>query len=305
MNVTPIEIEQDLKKARRLVWWTIFWQLTILVVMFFTMGSSQAMKSAWTEDLLGLVPAVVFLTALHFEQKPPTDKFPFGFSRVNSLGFLVAAVALLSMGLYLIYDAGMHLIRAEHPTIGAAPLFGPDLWLGWLMVAALAYSVIPPIILGHLKQPVAKRLQDKVLHTDALMQKADWMTGVAGAFGIIGVGFGWWWADSVAALIIAIDIVRDGKKAVIIATAELIDGAPRQLESNKIASEAKQLREHLEKKFFAKNVRMRESGRFIMVQVDHLEGNPDRVELWPADSERKWRLAEISQTEDIRPKLQR
>ena len=27
------------------------------------------------------------------------------------------------------------------------------------------------------------------------MQKADWMTGVAGIVGIIGVGFGFWWAD--------------------------------------------------------------------------------------------------------------
>jgi hypothetical protein len=38
---------------------------------------------------------------------------------------------------------------------------------------ALTYSIVPPVILGRMKLPLAKRLQDKVLHTDAMMQKAD------------------------------------------------------------------------------------------------------------------------------------
>ncbi len=64
------------------------------------------------------------------------------------------------------------------------------------MLAALTYPIVPPFILGRLKQPVARRIQDMVVHTDALMQKADWMTGAAASVGIIGVGFGLWWADA-------------------------------------------------------------------------------------------------------------
>lgn len=62
--------------------------------MWFVMGSSQAMKTALVEELLSLVPAIVFLVALHFERKGPSKAFPFGYDRVQSLGALIAAVAL-------------------------------------------------------------------------------------------------------------------------------------------------------------------------------------------------------------------
>lgn len=297
MKGVPEPIQSDMRHAIRLEWWTIGWQVSIIVVMAIVMGSSEAMKSAWTEDLLGLVPAVVFLVSIHFERKPATRDFPFGFDRVNSLAFLVAATALGGMGLYLIYDSGAKLLAAEHPTIGPVEIFGQQIWMGWLMMIALAYSVVPPVILGRIKQPVARRLQDKVLHTDALMQKADWMTGVAAIFGIGGVGFGFWWADSAAALIIALDIVHDGYKALKIATAELVDGTPRELGSNQRAKDAERLREHLKSVFPNAEVRLRESGRYIFTEVDGVQppqGDANPREFWPGEPTRAWRLAMVS-----------
>ncbi len=125
-------------------------------------------------------------------------------------------------------------------------LFGQEIWLGWLMIAALAYSVIPPVILGRMKLPLARRLQDEVLHTDALMQKADWMTGLAGIAGIIGIGLGYWWADAVAAGIISFSILHDGVTSLRIAVAELADGAPRELGSARIEEEAEALEKRLQ-----------------------------------------------------------
>ena len=80
----PDHIQDELRHAVRLEWWTLFWQATIVVVMAFAMGSSQAMKSAWIEDSLGLIPAGSFLLARHFERKPPTRRFPFGFKRLTA-----------------------------------------------------------------------------------------------------------------------------------------------------------------------------------------------------------------------------
>lgn len=300
MQHLPAEIRDDLRRARRLEWWTLFWQSTIVLSMFFAMGSSQAMKSAWVEDLLGLLPAASFLVALHFEQKRPTDRFPFGFARVTSFAFLISASALVSMGMYLLFDSSVKLIQMEHPTIGAAPIVGPDLWMGWVMVGVLVYSVVPPMILGHMKKPLAERLQDKVLYTDALMQKADWMTGLAGAFGVIGVGLGWWWADSVAALLISLDILNDGRKSFAISLAELIDGEPRKLDTNEIAEDAKELEAHLKRRWGASHVKLRECGRYIFAEVDRLEGEPGLDDLWPGKPERRWRLASVSLTHRVR-----
>ncbi|MCQ0090866.1 cation transporter [Roseovarius sp. M141] len=230
----PDEIKRKLRRAARLEWWSIFWLLTIIAVMYFAMGSSQAMKAAWIEDTLSLLPPILFLLARKFENKPATEQYPFGFHRVGSLAFLLAAGALTAMGGFLLYDATSALILQEHPTIGNVTILGWDVWLGWLMVAALVYSIIPPVILGHMKKPLARAAMDKILYTDADMNAADWKTGLAGIAGIVGIGFGFWWADAAAAGLISFDILRDGLRNLRIAVAELLDGAPRELDSTDV-----------------------------------------------------------------------
>jgi divalent metal cation (Fe/Co/Zn/Cd) transporter len=44
------------------------------------------------------------------------------------------------------------------------------------------------------------------------MNRADWMTASAAMVGVIGIGFGIWWLDSAAAILIALDVVRDGDR---------------------------------------------------------------------------------------------
>lgn len=292
----PPPIEADLKRAARLEYWTIAWMISIILLIGLVMGSSQAMKTAWIEDILSLVPSSVFLLALHFERKPPSARFPYGYHRVNSLAFLVAAVALSAMGTLLLVESALSLVRAEHVTVPPVRLFGEDIWLGWLMIAALLYSVVPPVILGRMKLPLARRLQDEVLHTDALMQKADWMTGLAGIAGIVGIGLGYWWADAAAAGIISFSILRDGVTALRIAVAELGDGAPRELGSDELEKEGEALKARLLELYPGADVRLRDSGRFILAQVCGAAppGPVDLDALWPGKPERSWRFAQLS-----------
>lgn len=268
----PDEIKRKLRRAARLEWWSIFWLLTIIVVMYFAMGSSQAMKTAWIEDTLSLLPPILFLLARKFENKPATEQYPFGFHRVGSLAFLLAAGALTAMGGFLLYDATSALILQEHPTIGNVTILGWDVWLGWLMVAALVYSIIPPVILGHMKKPLARAAMDKILYTDADMNAADWKTGLAGIAGIVGIGFGFWWADAAAAGLISFDILRDGLRNLRIAVAELLDGAPRELDSTDVHPIVDTLSAELRKRFPGHDVQVRETGRFVRANVVPFKG---------------------------------
>lgn len=292
----PPPIAADIARARRLAWWTIGWMASIILVMWAAMGSSQAMRTALFEDILSLVPAIVLLVALRFEQRAPTRLFRHGFGRVHSLAFLISAVALIAMGAFLLLESAMTLLAAEHVTIAPVTLFGTDIWLGWLMLGALLYSVVPPLLLGRLKLPIAERLHDEVLHTDALMQKADWMTGLAGAAGVIGLGFGLWWADAAAAMIISFSILLDGITAIRIATAELVDGVPRALGKDEMAEDARRLHDRLAREYPNADIRLRESGRYILAQIHGVTPtepvNPGA--LWPGPPERRWRLAGIS-----------
>ncbi len=292
----PEHVRQDLARAHRLEWWTLAWMSSIVVVMWLVMGSSQAMKTALVEDVLSLVPAAVFLIALKFEKRQPTDAFPFGFDRVQSLSSLIAAVALCGVGAILILDSATSLLSQEHPTISPVRILGHEIWQGWVMVAALVYSVVPPVILGSLKQPIARRLQDEVLDTDAMMQRADCMTGLAGIVGIVGVGFGFWWTDAAAGAFISISILKDGITSLRVATAELVDGAPRRLGRIELAEDARKLHKALADLFPGSTVRLRATGRYIHAEVrgPMPERVPTHDEMWHGDPDRAWRLAQVS-----------
>lgn len=229
----PNDQQRLVDRAKKLEYWTIFFLLTITAVMYLAMGSSQAMKTAWIEDVLSLIPPIAFLVAERLRQKPPSEQFPYGFHRSMMLSFLVAAFALLFLGGYLAYDAASGLIKREHPTISHMEIMGRHVWAGWVMIAALIYSVIPPVVLGHLKQPIARKLHDKTLFADADMNKADWMTALAATAGILGIGFGLWWADSLAALFISIEVLRDGFRNTRGVMADLLKQHPTEVDQSK------------------------------------------------------------------------
>lgn len=296
LNAFPEAIRDDVRCARRLEYWNIGWTISIIIVMGLAMGSSQTMKTAWVEDTLGLIPPIAFLIALKVEAKPHSKLFPFGFDRAQGLAFLIAAVALALVGTMLLWDAAKTLIAQEHAMVGSIRILGRDIWLGWIMIAAQLYSIIPPFIIGRMELPLAERMQDEVLFTDAKMNKANWMTGAAGLGGVIGLGMGWWWADSAAAALISIGIIGDGWRALKISSAELVDGLPRKLGESGPDPDAVALTERLELCYPGSKARVRDTGRYMRAEVVGASPDtpPDLAALWPGDPERGWRLAEIS-----------
>lgn len=290
----PEEVKKAIGRGVRLECWTLFWLTTIVVLMYLVTGSSQAMKTAWIEDCLSLVPAGLFILAARLETWRPTRRFPYGFNRVGSLAFFGAACALFVMGALLLYESLAALVRQEHPTIGTVSLFGHRVWLGWLMIPTLVYSVIPPIILGRKKRPLAHRINDKILFTDADMNAADWHTGAAGVLGILGVAFGHWWADSAAAAVISLSILKDGVRNSRVAIAELLDGAPRQVGGTDVSPDAERL-----KALVADDDRVamhvRETGRYMRAVISPTDQHVLSMEKGSAVlGEDYWRIVEIS-----------
>jgi cation diffusion facilitator family transporter len=223
----PAEQRDALRRALRIERISIAYWISLIVLLYFVLGSSQAMKAAWAEDILSLLPPIAFLIASRVRRKQPTSKFPYGYHRVTSVAFLVASVALLALGSFILYDSVMKLAKFEHPPIDLVKPFGDQpIWLGWLMLGALAWSALPAVFLGRAKQPLAKELHDKVLFADAEMNRADWLTAGAAMLGVVGIGFGLWWADGVAATIISLDITHDGYKNLKVALADLMDKEP-------------------------------------------------------------------------------
>jgi divalent metal cation (Fe/Co/Zn/Cd) transporter len=229
----PEPQERALRTAVKIEWFTLAFLAVAIMMVYLVMGNSQAMKAAWIEDLLSLAPPIAFLIAVRLVNRPPTAKYPYGLHRSVGVAHLVAGVALFAMGVFLIVDSATGLIGAEHPPIGSVVLFGQPVWLGWLMMAAMALTIPLPIYFGRVKMRLARELHDKVLYADADMNKADWMTAAGSIVGVAGIGLGFWWADAAAALFIAASILMDGIKNMRAAITDLIDTAATTFDDNK------------------------------------------------------------------------
>ncbi|HEX6588555.1 MAG TPA: cation diffusion facilitator family transporter [Longimicrobiales bacterium] len=279
----PRELEPIERRARRLESATLFFLTTIVVVMYLAMGSSQAMKAAWVEDMLSFVPAIAFLIAMRYTRRRATEEYPYGFHSSVAIAFLAGSVALSIFGFMLLVDSVIGLVRQEHVSIGGVVIFGRTIWAGWVMIAALVYSAIAPFILGRMKHEPARELHDKTLMADSDMNRADWMTAGAGVAGILGIGMGWWWADSVAAGIISIDVLHDGLKNLKQCVADLIDQQPHEVDGERSDVPERVLAALRDLAWVVEaDLRMREEGHVfageVFLVVTDTDDMPDKLE---------------------------
>lgn len=297
----PGDKQRVLERARRVELKFIGFLLSIIVLMAIVMGSSQTMKAMWIEDTLSLVPAVSFLIGIHFRNKAPTEAYPYGYRRAVLVGFLCGAVALFGFGLFLLGDSGLKLIEREHPIVEPVRLFGRPVWLGWLMLAALVYSVIPPMIFGRMKEPLAKELHDKTLHVSAELNKGDWLSGIAGVIGIVGIAYGLWWTDSAAAAFISLEILKDGYVNLRNSVAQLMNKRPSDIDSQAEDPAIDNVQNALERLDWVRKarVRLREDGDVLTGEA-FIEARDERNILERLEQARKvahavdWRLHDLS-----------
>ena len=297
----PPTQDQANRRAIRLEWISLGYWITAIIALYFTLGQSQAMKAAWIEDILALFPPIAFLIASRFRHREPNGLFPWGYHRAITIAYTVATVALFALGLFILTDSVLRLIEGSHPPIGMVEIFDTQIWLGWLMLAALAYSGIPPLILGRMKRSLADTLHDKVLFADAKMNQADWLTAGAAAAGVIGIGFGLWWADAVAAIVISLDILHDGVKFLRESVADLMDEMPKTHDESRPHPLIDEVKREIAGTQWVEQaaVRLREHGHLITGDVFVVPGRTTRLphkteELMARLHRVDWRIRDIT-----------
>src|ERR671913_1170926 len=220
-----------------------------------------------------------------------------------SIAHLCSALALFVMGAYLLVESIAKLIAAEYPTINSVEIFGQTVWLGWLMLPALAWIALPAVFLGRAKLPLAEELHDKVLYADAKMNKADWLTASAAMVGVVGIGFGLWWLDAVAAALISLDITKDGVSNLRRAVVDLIDQTPTTVDGDDPDPLGDELASMLRGLDWVEEVdlRLREEGQVyfgeaLVVPSDEID-IPEKVEdALKQAHDLDWRIQDLSLT---------
>jgi divalent metal cation (Fe/Co/Zn/Cd) transporter len=297
----PPELERPYRTAKRLEYLSLVYIASSVVFVYLVMGSSQAMRASWLENTISLVPPLAFLICTRIARMQPASRFPYGVHRAVSIGYLTASLALFGMGMFLFIESAMTLIAAERTTIGGFDIFGTTIWAGWPMLAALLYTSAPSYFLGRAKRKLASKLNDKILYADAEMNRADWMSEGAAALGVLGAGFGFWWADAVAAGLVSFDILYDGFHNIRAATTDLMDEMPKTIEGDALDPLPDELARHCEGLNWVEKVevRMREEGHIFFSEVFVVPANERNLvtriaELAEAAKAFNWRIHDVT-----------
>src|SRR5262245_13006984 len=134
MRKTKFEYPPKLLKlhhrAKKLEYLSIIYLVLIIIGYILVKGNSQIIKSNMYEDILSLIPPILFLITSRIFYKKPTKDFPYGYHRIISIGYLLSALALTIIGFSLLIENSLTLLKAEHIVIGNITLFGHVVWLG-------------------------------------------------------------------------------------------------------------------------------------------------------------------------------
>ena len=133
-DTLPAAQSRALAAAVRLAWITIVVKTVTIFIVASVSGESQAMKTAWYEDTMTLLPPIAFLFARRRIRKVPSPDHPYGHHRSVIVGHLIAAGALLAMGIYLFVENLGGLIAGEKPPIGITVVFGQAVWLSLIHI---------------------------------------------------------------------------------------------------------------------------------------------------------------------------
>lgn len=263
------ELRDAFKQQTRLCWITVAYQLLAVVIVSTVAGGSQALKTEWVENALAILPPLAVLLTHATENRDSDARHPFGYQRIGTIAFLGTAFLLLGIGVLLSFEAAQNLLTGERPAIGGIALFGHTVWRGWVMIVVLIVTAVPPVLLARAKLKVAKLLHDKPLFADADINEANWLSNGAGVIGLVLVAFGFWWGDSAAALLISLDILRDGFRTVRRSLADVMDRAPVDMETDKPDPLLQNVYNAVRAVPWVADVRvlLREHGRYVFAEI--------------------------------------
>ena len=191
-----------LRRAIRLELLTVGWNVVegIIAVWAGLLAGSVALLGFGIDSFVETASGLILLWRLESERRRPGDAAEI--ERRERLGLRLVAASLALLAVYIACDAGWTLwwrLAPQPSRVGIA-------------LTALSLSVM--WWLARAKRSAASALGSRALAADAFQTTACmWLSAVTlGGLGL-NAALGWWWADPLAALIVAGLIVREARDA--------------------------------------------------------------------------------------------
>ncbi|KAJ5665358.1 Cation efflux family protein [Penicillium maclennaniae] len=199
---------------------------------------SQALIADAYHALTDLVSDFLTLGTVAWSIKPPSERFPNGYGKVESIGALGVSGLLLCGGVFMGLNAGQVLLAQFYPDAAETlahsgisghghshshglDITGPNIHAAWLA----AGSIVIKEWLYHATMKVAEERKSSVLASNAVHHRIDSLTSIVALFTIGGsyVFQDATWLDPVGGLLISLMVIKAGWGNTITSLLELAD----------------------------------------------------------------------------------
>jgi divalent metal cation (Fe/Co/Zn/Cd) transporter len=197
-DMDPVARAASVQSALRLEYFSLVWNFleTFVGLAAGLASGSVALIGFALDSVVESSSAAALIWRLRREQSGSASTEDIERRAVRMVGG-----AFVALGAYVAVEASIDLVTRSKPEASAVG------------IALAAVSVVVMPLLAVRKRRMAKSLDSRSLEADS---GQTWLCSYISAFLLVGLGanaaFGWWWADPVAALVIAGLALREGRE---------------------------------------------------------------------------------------------
>ena len=174
--------------------------LTLAKAVVGALSGSLALLSEAAHSALDFAATVMTWYAVRISGKPADEEHHYCHGKVESVSALIETGLLFVLSGVVIWEAVKRLSGAEGHAVEAT------LWAFGVIIV----SIVVDFLRARLLYRVAEETASAALEADALHFGSDMWSSIAVLLGLAGVALGYPWADSAAAIIVAVFIVIAG-----------------------------------------------------------------------------------------------
>ena len=193
---------QLLQRGLRLEYLTVGWNVFegLVAIAAGLASGSVALVGFGLDSLVETISGLILIWRLRVEQAGADQE---RVEQVERRAERLVGVAFLVLAAYVTFEALRTLLAADEPV--ASPVG----------IVLTALSLVLMLWLARAKRRVGEALGSRALVADSEQTRACWYLSAVTLAGLVAnAALGWWWADPLAALAIAVLLVREGLEAI-------------------------------------------------------------------------------------------
>ena len=190
--------------------------LTAAKAVVGVLSGSLGLLSEAAHSLIDVGATVMTYYAVRVSDKPADEEHHYGHGKVESVTALAETALLFVLAGVVVWEAAKRLMSPHPPEVEATP---------WAF-AVIVLSIVVDFFRARVLYRTAEKTSSQALEADALHFDSDMWSSAAVLAGLLGIAFGYAWADSAAAIAVSVVICIVGWRLARRTVETLTDTAP-------------------------------------------------------------------------------